>query len=168
MKQGVMTRNKLKLLLDKDSVGYFQRRSGTRKRKSIRGCIIGNECTSVNLILVKKGETELEGLTDVSHPLRLGPKRANKIRKLFNLPRHWDNRGKQNSEPVKVSNFDVMKAVVKRVTKEVGEKKYYKAPRITRLLTAERLRRKKTKRQNRLNNITRNQKQAKEFSKMME
>lgn len=94
MKQGVMTRSKLKLLLDKESVGYFQRRSGTRKRKSIRGCIIGNEITSTNLILVTKGETELEGVTDTTKPLRLGPKRANKIRKLFNLPRHWDNKGK--------------------------------------------------------------------------
>jgi len=35
-----------------------------------------------------------------------------------------------------------MKAVVKRITKEVEKKSYYKAPRITRLLTAERLRRK--------------------------
>ncbi len=94
MKQGVATRNKLKLLLDKESVGYFQTRSGTRKRKSIRGCIVGPEITSLNLILQKKGETELEGITDSSIPLRLGPKRANKIRKLFNLPRHWDNKGK--------------------------------------------------------------------------
>lgn len=168
MKQGVMTRNKLKLLLDKDSVGYFQRRTGTRKRKSIRGCIVGNEVTSVNLILVTKGETELEGVTDNSRPLRLGPKRANKIRKLFNLPRHWDNKGKQNSAKVKVSNFDVMKAVVKRITKEVEDKKYYKAPKITRLLTAERMRRKKTKRQSRLAGITNNQRKAREFAKLME
>ena len=94
MKQGVATKNKLKLLLGPESVGYFQRRSGTKKRKSIRGCIVGPEVTSLNLILLKKGETELVGVTDVSKPLRLGPKRANKIRKLFNLPRHFDNRGK--------------------------------------------------------------------------
>jgi len=36
-------------------------------------------------------------------------------------------------------------AVVKRITKEVDGKKYYKAPRITRLLTSKRLRRKRVK-----------------------
>lgn len=94
MKMGVATKNKVKLLLDKNSPGYFQRRKGTRKRKSIRGMIVGPEVTSVNLVLIKKGEKELPGVTEESKPLRLGPKRANKIRKLFNLPRHFDNLGK--------------------------------------------------------------------------
>ena len=49
-----------------------------------------------------------------------------------------------------------MKAVVKRVTKEIGEKKYYKAPKITRLLTAERLRRKKAKRTSKLAHVVAN------------
>jgi len=49
-----------------------------------------------------------------------------------------------------------MKAVVKRVTKEVEDKKYYKAPKISRLLTAERLRRKKVKRQSKLNKAIEN------------
>lgn len=80
---GVATKDKLKLLLDKESVGYFQRRTGTKKRKSIRGMIVGPEVTSVNLVLLKKGETELPGITEEAKPLRLGPKRANKIRKLF-------------------------------------------------------------------------------------
>jgi len=45
-----------------------------------------------------------------------------------------------------------MGAVVKRITKvfEKDDKKYYKAPKITRLLTAERLRRKKSKRTSKL------------------
>jgi len=89
-----VTKNKLKLLLGPKSTGYFQRRDGTSKRKSVRGCIIGPEITSLNLILISKGEKELEGITDKYNALRLGPKRANKIRKLFNLPRHWDNRKK--------------------------------------------------------------------------
>ena len=84
MKQGVATKNKLKLLLAKGSVGYFCRREGVRVKKSIRGCILGPEIAAINLILVRKGETELKGLTDVKKDLRLGPKRANKIRKLFN------------------------------------------------------------------------------------
>lgn len=150
MKQGVATKNKVRLLLDKGSVGYFQRRKGTRSRKSVRGCIVGPEVTSVNLILVTKGEGEIKGLTDVKHDLRLGPKRANKIRKLFNLPRHSDNTGVKDAQKVDVSNIDVMKAVVKRVTKEVEGKKYYKAPKITRLLTVQKIRRKKIKKQRKL------------------
>ena len=49
------------------------------------------------MIIVKKGEKEIEGLTDVNIPLRLGPKRANKIRKLFNMPRHSDNIGNKDA-----------------------------------------------------------------------
>jgi len=38
-----------------------------------------------NLVIVKKGENDLPGLTDVEKPRMRGPKRASKIRKLFNL-----------------------------------------------------------------------------------
>ncbi len=168
MKQGVMTKNKLKLLLAKGTSGYFCRRTGVKKRKNVRGCIVGPEITSLNLIVIKKGESDIEGLTDVNNPLRLGPKRANKIRKFFNLPRHWDNRGKKNSQNITVSNFDVMKAVVKRVTKEVEDKKYYKAPKITRLTTTERLRNKRSKKQKKLQSCIDNQRKAKEFARQLE
>lgn len=137
MKQGVATKNKKKLLLAPNSTGYRPSREGTHKRKSVRGCIVGPEISSLNLILIQKGEKELADLTDVKVDRRLGPKRANKIRKLFNLPKHSDFIGK-GSEPegFKVFNVDVQKAVVKRITKEIGDKKYYKAPRITRLITS--------------------------------
>lgn len=86
-------------------------------------------------------------MTDVKNDRRLGPKRANKIRKLFNLPKHSDFKGKgEEPQGFKVYNIDVQKAVVKRITKEVGDKKYYKAPRITRLITSQRIRRKRVKR----------------------
>ena len=107
MKQGVATKNKLKLLLKNDTVGLRRRREGTRYRKSVRGCIIGPEVSCVNMILVRKGEKEIEGLTDNHVPVRLGPKRANKIRKLFNLPRHSDNIGKKDAPKINVSNVDV-------------------------------------------------------------
>jgi len=38
------------------------------------------------------GEQEIPGLTDVTIPRRLGPKRASKIRKLFNLKKEDDVR----------------------------------------------------------------------------
>jgi len=37
------------------------------------------------LKIVKEGEEKIEGLTDHIVPRRLGPKRASKIRRLFNL-----------------------------------------------------------------------------------
>lgn len=36
-------------------------------------------------VIVKKGEGELPGLTDEEKPRQRGPKRASKIRKMFNL-----------------------------------------------------------------------------------
>lgn len=41
---------------------------------------------------MKKGEAELPGLTDVEKPRMRGPKRASKIRKLFNLSKEDDVR----------------------------------------------------------------------------
>jgi Ribosomal protein S6e len=64
---------------------YSPRRRGERKRKSVRGCIVGSDLAVLNLVITKKGDADLPGLTDLTIPRRLGPKRANKIRKLFNL-----------------------------------------------------------------------------------
>lgn len=41
---------------------------------------------------MKKGENDLPGLTDVEKPRMRGPKRASKIRKLFNLTKEDDVR----------------------------------------------------------------------------
>ena len=167
MKNGVLTKTKKKLLLGPNTSGYRNEREGTSQRKTVRGAIIGSEIASINLILVKKGEKEVEGLTDVKVPVRLGPKRANKIRKLFNLPRHSDFRRQQNHDKIKVHNIDVQKAVVRRVTKEIGDKKYYKAPRITRLLTTKRIRRKRVRRANNIKTIKANQAAHQQFDKLL-
>ncbi len=66
--------------------GYNSQLSvGERRRKSVRGCIISSDLSVLNLKIVKKGEAELPGLTDEDKPRMRGPKRASKIRKLFNL-----------------------------------------------------------------------------------
>jgi len=44
------------------------------------------------LVIVKKGENDLPGLTDTEKPRMRGPKRASKIRKLFNLSKEDDVR----------------------------------------------------------------------------
>ena len=80
----------------------------------------------LNLAIVKKGEGEIEGLTDKQIPRRLGPKRANNIRKLFALDK---------SDPV--TQYVIRKAVEKNgKTKSV-------APKIQRLITPVTLQRKR-------------------------
>merc|ERR1719387_661264 len=101
---------------------YRERRKGCRKRKSVRGCIVGPDLATMNLVITKKGAEDLPGLTDDNKPRRLGPKRASNIRKLFNLEK----------------KDDVRQFVVRR---EAGKKK--KAPRIQRLVTKSMLQRKR-------------------------
>lgn len=71
------------------------------------------------MIVVRKGENDIPGLTDVNVPRRLGPKRANNIRKLFNLSKE----------------DDVRKYVVKRPITKEGKKARFEAPKIQRLIT---------------------------------
>jgi ribosomal protein S6E (S10) len=113
MKQGVLLPNRVKLLLADGHSCYRARRSGERKRKSVRGCIVGNDIAVLSVIIVKQGEQEIEGLTTEALPKRLGPKRATKIRKFFNLSKE----------------DDVRKFVVRRevVSKKEGAKPYTKA-----------------------------------------
>ena len=80
----------------------------------------------IALKIVKKGEAEIEAVTTDNKPRRLGPKRASSIRKAFAL-RKTD---------------DIRKYVVRREVKK-GDKTFYKSPKIQRLVTEKRLRRKK-------------------------
>merc|ERR1719181_108681 len=122
MKQGILSNSRVRLLFKKGMSCYRERRSGCRKRKSVRGCVVGPDLAVLSLSVVKKGAEEIPGLTDDNKPRRLGPKRASNIRKLFNLEKKDD-----------VRNF-----VVRR---EAGKKK--KAPRIQRLVTPAMLQRKR-------------------------
>merc|ERR1711909_110746 len=76
MKQGVLTAGRVRLLLGKGHKCYRQRRTGERKRRSVRGCIVDAQLSVLNLAIVKKGDNDIPGLTDTSLPKRLGPKRA--------------------------------------------------------------------------------------------
>jgi small subunit ribosomal protein S6e len=140
MMQGILQAGRVRLLLDKNSKCYRPRRTGERQRKSIRGCIVGPDLSVLNLVVLKKGPAEIPGLTDRNIPRRLGPKRANKIRKLFNLTKKDD-----------VRKYVVRREVVPKV-KELkdGEqpkppRKYpkIKAPKIQRLVTPLALQRKR-------------------------
>uniref|UniRef100_A0A4W6C144 Small ribosomal subunit protein eS6 n=1 Tax=Lates calcarifer TaxID=8187 RepID=A0A4W6C144_LATCA len=67
---------------------YRPRRTGERKRKSVRGCIVDANLSVLNLVIVKKGEKDIPGLTDSTVPRRLGPKRASKILNNISLNRY--------------------------------------------------------------------------------
>lgn len=56
MKQGVLTHGRVRLLLSKGHSCYRPRRTGERKRKSVRGCIVDANLSVLNLVIVKKGE----------------------------------------------------------------------------------------------------------------
>merc|ERR1712039_270191 len=76
MMQGVLTNTRVRLLLTKDHSCYRPKRKGERKRKSVRGCIVGPDIQVLALIVIKVGEKEIEGLIDKVIPNRLGPKRV--------------------------------------------------------------------------------------------
>jgi hypothetical protein len=94
MKQGVLTPGRVRVLMspgDQCFAGH-NRRAGERRRKSVRGCIVSPDLSVLNLIIVKKGEADIPGLTDEEKPRQRGPKRASKIRKMFNLNKDDDVR----------------------------------------------------------------------------
>lgn len=82
--------SRVRLLLSDGHSCFRPRRTGERRRKSVRGCIVGMDLSVLALSIVKQGEQEIPGLTDVVHPKRLGPKRATKIRKFFGLSKEDD------------------------------------------------------------------------------
>ena len=129
MMQGVLSGGRVRLLMSEGSTYYRPRRDGERRRKSVRGCIVGNDLATLNLVIVKTGETPLVGLTDEAsnRPSRLGPKRASKIRKVFNLSKE----------------DDVRKKVVARTFTNKKGKTITKRPKIQRLVTPVTLQRKR-------------------------
>ena len=55
MKQGVLTAGRVRLLLRKGHSCFRPRRSGERRRKSVRGCIVDANLSVLNLVIVRKG-----------------------------------------------------------------------------------------------------------------
>ena len=125
MKSGVFANHRVRVLLKPGNKCFRPRRDGQRKRKSVRGCICGPDLAVITLAIVKKGDKDLPGITDEDKPRRRGPKRANNIRKMFGLTKADD-----------VRKFVVKREVVK------GDKTFVKRPKIQRLITDRRLRRK--------------------------
>jgi len=152
MKQGILTNQRVRLLLGEGHSCYRPRRTGERKRKSVRGCIVDANLSVLSLVIVKKGEQDIPGLTDTTVPRRLGPKRASKIRKLFNLSKE----------------DDVRQYVLRRpVTTKEGKKPRTKAPKIQRLVTPLVLQRKRHRISLKRRRATKRREDAAEYAKLL-
>ena len=151
MRQGVLTNTRVRLLCKKGHKAYRQRRAGERKRKSVRGCVVGADIAVLNLVVTQVGEKTVPGLTDDSVPRRLGPKRANNIRKLFNLTKE----------------DDVRKYVIARVYTNKKGVTVRKAPKIQRLITPLMLQRKRARKAAKMNSILRNREEAAAYKKVV-
>jgi len=94
MKQGVLTPGRVRLLLSDGHSCYRIRRTGERRRKSVRGCIVSPEIAVLSVVIIKQGDNDIPGLTltEDTLPKRLGPKRATKVRRFFNLSKEDDIR----------------------------------------------------------------------------
>ena len=148
MKNGILSQGKKRVLLTKGcSLFRFRKgyhRSGTRIRKLVRGCIISNDIKNLHLKIIKKGAKPIEGLTEANDakPKRLGPKRATKILKQFGLTGVF-NEKKKDKDAKKHLRFMITKFAPKRPVKTKNGKEYVKRPKIQRLITPDRLRRKR-------------------------
>lgn len=151
MKQGVLTTGRVRQLLGKGSSCYRPRKRGERKRKSVRGCIVSHNLSVINVAIIKKGDNEISGLTDISIPRRLGPKRASKIRKMFNL----------------TPKDDVRKFVIRRKIEREGKEPTYKAPKIQRLVTPRRIQRKKKQKRMAVERAVRARQAAEEYEALL-
>lgn len=147
MKQGVLKAGRVRLLLSKGHTCFRERRKGYRRRKSVRGCIVGKDIRVLAISIVKHGEQPIVNITDVKRPRKLGPKRATKIKKLYKLE----------------SKDDPKKFVIRRKTKTEKTK----APKIQRLVTKERIRRKKVIRKNKEESWARNKQELADYKKLL-
>lgn len=153
MMQGVLVNHRVRLLMGKGHKCFRERRSGERKRKSVRGCIVGPDLSVLSVVITKAGEQALPGLTDTTVPRRLGPKRASKIRKLFNLSKE----------------DDVRKYVIRREVKpkKEGKKPYFKAPKIQRLVTPLTLQRKRHIQAVKVRRAEKSRQEAKDYAQLV-
>jgi len=152
MKQGVLVQGRVRLLMKAGMSCYRPRRAGERKRKSVRGCIVGPDLSVIALAIVKIGEQPIAGLTDTKLPKRLGPKRATRIRKLFALTK----------------DDDVRRFVIRRKIEKEGKPVRYKAPKIQRLVTDARLRRKRVYKAHKKARWERTRKAVADYHKVLE
>ena len=106
----------------------------------------------MSIYILQKYLLQIPGLTDNTIPRRLGPKRASKIRKLFNLTK-YDN---------------VCQYVIKRpLPVKEGKKPQFKAPKVQRLVTPIMLQRKRHRLALKRKRAEKNRQAAAEYAKIL-
>ena len=163
MKQGVFCNHRIKLLLSPGSKGYRATRKGERKRRSVRGCIVGPDIKALSISLVKKGDKDIPGLTDDVKPRRLGPKRAAGIRKLYGIEKKGEN-----EKTSQTSCALIKKHAIRRTfkSKKNANANRHKAPKIQRLVTEARLRRKRIQKEDKMKRWRSSLSKAKEYKEL--
>uniref|UniRef100_A0A4X2LBH5 40S ribosomal protein S6 n=1 Tax=Vombatus ursinus TaxID=29139 RepID=A0A4X2LBH5_VOMUR len=151
MKQGVLAHGHVCLLLSKGHSCYRPRKTGERKRISVRGCIVDANLSVLSLVIVKKDEKDIPGLTDTTVPHCLGPKRTSRIRKLFNL----------------FKEGDVRQYVVRKLLNKEGKKPRTKAPKIQHLVTPRILQHKCRRITLKKHNTQKNKEEPAEYAKLL-
>jgi len=73
MKQGVLTQNRVDLLMKPGDACFrgFGRRKGERRRKAVRGCIVTPELSVLNLCIVKQGKAPLNSSLQACLPEKM-------------------------------------------------------------------------------------------------
>ena len=106
-------------------------------------CIISNDIKNLHLKIIKKGAKPIAGLTEEkdAQPKGLGPKRATRILKQFGLTGVYNE--KKDKEARKNLRFMITKFAPKREVKTKNGKEYVKRAKVQRLITPDRLRRKR-------------------------
>ena len=157
MKQGVFSQGRVRLLLSEGTSCYRAKRRGERKRKSVRGCIVGPDIRVLSVSIVKKGDNEIPGLTDTVLPRRRAPKTASGIRKLYNIP-------KDENATVLIKKHVVRRTFKSKKNPDAPLRQ--KAPKIQRLVTEARLRRKKLIKRRRVDAWKKTQASLDEYHKL--
>jgi len=112
---------------------------------------VSADLSVISLVIVKKGDQDIAGLTDEVKPRRLGPKRASKIRKLFNLEK----------------KDDVRQYVIRRQIVKEGKKPTTKAPKIQRLVTPQRLQHKRERKAVKKQRYTKSKAEAEAYNTLL-
>merc|ERR1712216_732187 len=154
MKQGVLPSGRVRVLMERGQTCFlgYGRRNGERRRKTVRGCIVSQDLSTLNLKVVKVGDAAIPGLTDTSKPKMRGPKRASKIRKLFALNKGDDVRAYVNT--------------YRRDFETKNGSKQSKAPKIQRLVTPLTLQRKRARKAIKVAKIAKSKGEAQAYVKL--
>merc|ERR1719464_2203281 len=154
-----MVNGRVRILFKGRATLYRPRRVGMRRRRSVRGCIVGPDLAVLFLRVIKKGDKDIDKVTNADRPNRLGRKRASRIRSAFNLDKKLDD----------VRQYVVHRKIEKKVKvgEEEKERVYYKAPKIQRLITEKKVRRKKTIKNERVNRWKTTKEQKQKYEKLI-